>query len=487
MGKPVNVPMIRIMATEEGQTGNIYDTVYFNLTDDDCLLSKVPGVDPGRTRILLPSGGNITPSTASSASKDGGKETFVAFDETHLYNTPELRRMYKTVTRNTVKLRGTASEPWYLETTTMFGPGELSVAELTYREAELIRSGKKVHGRIRLFFDHRWGICEDLTDVEALTKAITDAFGDAIAWQSIEAILDEFYSLHADPADSRRYFLNAETSSSDSWLDIREVEAISIEGRALAPKDVITLGFDGSIGGDDADATALVACRVSDGHLQLLALWERPENLPPARKRPPPKSKVKAKTLGAAVEAEHDEDLLPEHDEDDLDIGEWRIDEVAVDAAVDDAFKTYNVVGFFLDPPHWSSHTAKWTAQYGKQLKARATLGRPLEFWTNQPSKMAQALGEFLLGVKGKQVSIERVNDAMPDEKQQLAVEFRRHLLNAYRRPTRFGLQIRKEYQKSPRKIDATVAAVLAYTARQAAITAGVKTVVKKKVARRLR
>jgi hypothetical protein len=77
MGKPVHVPMIRIMATEEGQTGNIYDTIYFNLTDDDCPLSHVPGIDPGRTRVYLPSGGFVMPSTASSAAKDGGKETFL--------------------------------------------------------------------------------------------------------------------------------------------------------------------------------------------------------------------------------------------------------------------------------------------------------------------------------------------------------------------------------------------------------------------------
>jgi hypothetical protein len=76
MGKHVHVPMIRIMATEEGQTGNVYDTIYFNLTDEDCPLSHIPGIDPGRTRVYLPNGGFVQPSTASSAAKDGGKETF---------------------------------------------------------------------------------------------------------------------------------------------------------------------------------------------------------------------------------------------------------------------------------------------------------------------------------------------------------------------------------------------------------------------------
>ena len=77
MGRPVKVPYIRCMATEEGQTGLVYDTIYFNLTEGP--LSEVMGVDAGLTRVLLPGGGEITPSTASSASKDGGKETWSGF------------------------------------------------------------------------------------------------------------------------------------------------------------------------------------------------------------------------------------------------------------------------------------------------------------------------------------------------------------------------------------------------------------------------
>lgn len=474
MGKPVHVPMIRIMATEEGQTGNVYDTVYFNLTDDECPLSQIPGIDPGRTRVYLPFGGTVTPSTASSASKDGGKETFVVFDESHLYNTPELRRMYKTVTRNLVKLRGTASEPWFIETTTMFAPGEDSVAEMTFREAELVRTDKKRRGRQRLLYDHRWGDCEDLTSEEMLTEAIKEAFGEAIEWNDIPSILDEFYSLHADPADSRRYFLNAETSSTDSWLDVRELDACKAPERALQPKDVITLGFDGSIGGDDADSTALVACRVSDGHLQLLNIWERPENLP--KKRRKPKAKVKGRSP-----------IQPDPDDEDEFVGEWRIDEDAVDAAVDQAFKTYRVVGFFCDPPHWQSHINKWHAKYAKQLKAKVTLGRPLEFWTNRPTQMVQALREFELAVKGKQISYTPAEDRL-DEEQSNATILRRHLLNCFRKPSLAGVQIRKEYPKSPRKIDAAVSAVLAYAARGSAIAAGVPTgPVKKRLAKRIR
>jgi hypothetical protein len=76
MGKHVTAPFIRLMATEEGQVGAVYETILYNLTDEDCPLSQVPGVDAGLARVFLPWGGEIRPSTASSASKDGGKETF---------------------------------------------------------------------------------------------------------------------------------------------------------------------------------------------------------------------------------------------------------------------------------------------------------------------------------------------------------------------------------------------------------------------------
>jgi len=477
MGKHVHVPIIRIMATEEGQTGNVYDTIFYNLTDDEALLSRIPGIDPGRTRIYLPFGGEIIPSTASSASKDGGRETFVVFDESHLYNTPELRRMYKTVTRNLVK-RKAASETWFIETTTMFAPGEDSIAEVTFREAELVLTGKKKRGRQKLLYDHRWGEVDDLTDEMALIAAIKDAFGEAITWNDIDAILDEFYSLRADPADSRRFFLNAETSSSDSWLDARELRACKDPTKGLQPGDVITLGFDGSIGGDDADSTALVACRVSDGYLELVGLWERPENAPRKQTR---RKTPAAKRRGRRPTSEEDNDDGGEF------IGEWRVDEDAVDALVAKMFKEYRVVGFFCDPPHWQSHINAWTAKYGKALKARVTHARPLEFWTNRPTQMVQALSEFHLAVKGKQISYLPPEDRL-EEKKALSIELERHLLNCYRKPTRAGLQVRKEYPKSPKKIDGAIAAVLAFTARGQAIAAGVAVgPQKKRLAKRIR
>ncbi|WP_432158653.1 MULTISPECIES: terminase [unclassified Streptomyces] len=432
MGRPVSVPYIRIMATEEGQTGNVFDTVHFNLTDEASLLSSIPGLDVGITRINLPDGGEITPSTASSSSKDGGKETFVVFDETHLYNTPELRRMYATVTRN-LRKRKRLAEPWYLETTTMFAPGQDSVAERTYEEAEAIRDGRKKRGRARLMYDHRWGECPNLKDEDALRAALVDAYGDAMEWMDLEALVDDFYDTRNDSADGRRYFLNSRTVASNAWMD-PDAWALCRRDEEIAPGELVTLGFDGSI---KDDATALVACRVSDGHLMLLGVWEKPE--------------------GAEGEG-------------------WQVDRVAVDAAVARAFDRFEVCGFYCDPPHWQDYVDRWTADFGERLQVRATQKAPLEWWTNRPSAMESALDRFMEAVEDKALShAESLDPDVSSDYLQLGARLTRHVLNARRREMgRNHMGIAKEHAKSPKKIDAAMSAVLAYECRADAVAAGI-------------
>lgn len=433
MGRPVAVPYLRLMATEEGQTGNVFDTIFFNLTDDASLLSHIPGIDPGITRINLPDGGEIMPSTASSSSKDGGKETFVCFDETHLYNTPELRRMYTTVARN-LRKRKKIAEPWLLETTTMFAPGEDSMAEKTYEEAEAVLDGRKKRGRARLLYDHRYGECKDLRNEEALRAALVDAYGDAMEWMDLDSLVDDFYDTRNDSADGRRYFLNSRTVASDSWME-PDAWGLCRRPEEIAEGELVTLGFDGSI---RDDATALTACRVSDGHLQLLGLWEKPE--------------------GPAGEG-------------------WQVDREAVDACVARAFERFDVCGFFCDPPHWQDYVDRWTSDFGTDLQVRATQARPLEWWTNRPKVMEQALQRFHEAVQDKGLSHASVTsvDDSTSPALTLGVSLTRHVLNARRKPmARNYLGIAKEHPKSPKKIDAAMSAVLAYECRADAIAMGI-------------
>lgn len=431
IGRPVKVPFIRCMATEEEQVGNVYDTIHYNLNEGPLSRAMSRKDDAGLSRILLPGGGEITPSTASSSAKDGGKETFNDYDETHLYIRPELRKMYRTTVRNLTK-RKKIAETWYLESTTMYAPGEQSVAEETYKLAELIREGKT--RRERLLLDHRWGEVapEDLGDEKLLRAALTEAYGDALAWNDLDGLVNDVLDPRADVADSIRYFLNDRSTAENAWLAGYEWSARGpVKGRegghpVIEDGDMVVLGFDGSRrrARGVTDATALIGCRVSDGHLFEVEVWEQPK--------------------GATGK-------------------DWEVPVAEVLARVKETFEKYRVVGFYADPAKWESHVAMWEATYADQLKVKSTQSHPIEWWMTggRAAVTVRALDKFRSAV----IDGELTHDG--------SSVLTRHILAARMISTRSGVQIAKEHPDSDRKIDAGVAAVLAWTARIDAVAAG--------------
>lgn len=425
LGRPVTFPFARCLATEESQAGNTYDNVYFNLTEGP-LSDGLPRDAAGLTRTLLPHGGEIRPSTASNASKDGGKETFVVFDETHLYVLPDLRRMYATVRRNLAKRKDAAG--WSHETSTMYLPGEDSVAETTHDLAKLIQAGKV--RRPRLFFDHREADPDvDMFDEPQLLDALREVYGPFAEVMDLRRIVDEIWDPRNSPQDSRRYFLNQPTSAHDAWVTSPEWKARADARKVVGDKETITLGFDGSRGRfrGVTDATALIACRVSDGHCFEIRVWEQPDG---------------PKGVG------------------------WRVPIAEVDTEVAGAFRRYNVVAFFADPAKWENHIARWEAKYGKRLKVKATQAHPIEWWMTggRATVNARALDELHSAI------------VEPDSEFSHSGEdaLTRHVLNARRRPKPTGMQIAKSSPDSRKKIDAAVALTLAYKARLEALAKGV-------------
>jgi len=421
VGVEVTAPVIRCLATEEGQAGNTYDNVYFNLTEGT-LGEGLPRDAAGLTRIFLPGGGEIIPSTASNSSKDGGKETMVVFDETHLYNRPELKRMYQTVRRNLAKRK--IAEPWSLETSTMYLPGEKSVAEETHELAKMINEGKTK--RQRLLFDHREADADiDLTDEAQVVSGLREAYGPFADVMDIDRIVSEIYDPRNDPSDSRRYYFNQPTSARDAWVTAPEWNSCYAD-KPVKPGEEVTLGFDGSRkrARGVTDATALIGCRVSDGHLFEIKVWEQPNG--------------------------------PSGDD-------WTVPVDEVDYEVTKAFETYNVVGMFADPARWESYIAKWEAAYGKKLKARASQSNPIAWWMtgNRSYLVVRAVEQFSTAIVDKELT----HDG--------SLALTRHVLNARRRIGRSGVTIAKSHPESRDKIDAAVSALLAYQARLIALSKG--------------
>lgn len=458
MGKPLTDPIVRIMATEETQTGNTFGNVRAVLEDEGEDRSPLAdwaeenrNVFSGVTGVKLEGGGRILISTAGSKSKDGGKETHATADETHLY-TGGLAEMYKTVKRNLNKRK--AAEPWLLTTTTMYRDGEGSIAEHQHKQAMAVAAGKKTNPQ--MLFDHREGTAiVDLSNVVELRASLREAYANR-EWIDYDAMVNDVMDGTENPADFRRYFLNQVASSDETFVTSSELAAVtSNEENPIAPlakRDVITIGMDYAPGnrGDGRtkgrrkfrvpDATAIVACRLSDMTLHPLGIWEADE-----------------------------ETALREG---------WNPPMLAIEQTVEAAFKDYTVVGMYADPTGIESYLDRWTQKYLSKLKVRASEGRPM--YRYMSGKSATRSGK----------DIDAMYDGIAEQQLRMVADLTliRHFLNARRAVSKFGTALFKDNPESPRKIDGAVAAALAYAAAKDATNRGVKTDVKaRRAPRRIR
>jgi phage terminase large subunit-like protein len=197
--------------------------------------------------------------------------------------------------------------------------------------------------------------------------------------------------------------------SAEAWWITAEDWNALVERDELSPGDRITLGFDGARVGD---ATALVACRVEDGLLVPLACWEAPP-----------------------------------------DLAHWEVPANEVDAVLADAMERYRVLRGYFDPPLWRSEIDQWAREYGDKLVQRYDTAR---------ARMMGAVERFRTDVATQR--LHHNGD----------LTMTRHVLNAQTREARGGgYWLTKDRPGSQHKIDAAIAAVLAYEARADVLAAG--------------
>lgn len=442
VGRPVKWPFIRIMATEEGQSGNTYDNVPVMLSHPPFV--RVYGrLDIGRskqtsTRVNLPRGGVIVPSTASNASKDGGKESASVFDETHLYVSRELRGMHRTVSRNTAKRKD--AEPLNYETTTAFEIGEGSIAETAHRRYAA-RDPDDVLRRYGVLYDHRQapavpGWYADESRDGELVEALRDGYGEFADVMDLRRVLAEMRDEDATEQEGNRYFLNIPSAAASKWCAAATFDGCPEPARPLADGDQVALGFDGS---ESDDSTVLFACRLEDGALFCLGVWER--------------------------------------------TGEgWRVPRGEVDAAFRDAMRRYDVARAECDRPYFENEVDTWHADFGAHPTYRE---RVFNFPTKSEARMAPALRRLLTAMEGRRVPIDRAGELGARQVPGISGRtvghaIREHFLNAHKRTSNIKLEdgtravvVSKETAGSARKIDSVPAAALAYEARGNAIAAG--------------
>lgn len=420
VGKPVDMPLVQIAATAESQTANTMRMVRA-LAPKGSRVVKEHSLDPGKTRYYRLPEGQLEVITSSATAAEGAEASAVVADETEHWRPnnggPELAA---TLLDNLTK-----SGNRMLETANAWVPGEDSVAEDSY-EAWLAQEEGRTRGESRILYDARIAPPDTrLDDEESLRAGLEWVYGDCW-WQQVRPIMERIWDPKSRPDDSLRKYLNRPTVAEDAWTDPAAWASLADATEVVADQEDVVLFFDGS---KSRDATALVGCRVSDGFVFVVDIWE-PD---------------------------------PAHDSGDY------VDAAAVDLAVARAFDRWNVCGFLADVREWESFTkVDWPGRYADQLRVMAVPGG------KQPEPIAwdmrTHLHEFTVAAELCEAEI-RDGAFRHDGDSRLA----RHVANARRRPNRYGISIGKESPASPRKIDGAVCLIGARHARRLVLAAAPK------------
>lgn len=413
VGRPTDMPLVQIAATSERQTANTMRMVRA-MSNRRTKLARKYQLDAGKTYVETPEGGKLEQITSSQSSAEGAETSFTVADETEHWTPgnggPDLMH---TLIQNAAK---TGSR--VLDTCNAWVPGIGSAAEEVFDGWCLEQEGR-TRGSQTILYDARVAppqtvLHDEPEDGEiGLTEALRFVYADCF-WVDVENIRATILSPTYPVARSRRFYLNQPQADVGAWVTLQEWAVLADPEVELEEGDEIVAFFDGS---KSNDHTALIGCRVPDGHVFSLGVWA-----------PPP---------GGVVDVE------------------------AVDSAVARMFDRYQVLGFFADVQEWESYAkTHWPERYGERLKLWAQPGG------KQPQPIAWDMRshqwEF---AEAAEMCLAEIQDGAFTHDGDWDVS--RHIGNARRREYRGRVTIRKESPKSPQKIDAAVCVIGARMVRR--------------------
>lgn len=425
VGKPRHAAWIQIAAVSQEQTKNTFRLFPVMISKD---LKVEYGLEVNKFVIYSAIGGNIEAVTSSPASMEGNRPTLVIRNETQWWGVGpggevnDGHAMREVIEGNVTKI----AEARTLSICNAHIPGNDTVAELDYDTWQDVESGKSVE--VGSLYDALEAPADTPVSeipsqkedpegyekgVQMLREGLEIARGDSY-WLPVKEILLSVLDRKNPISESRRKFLNQVNAHEDSWIAPTEWDRLALTEPIFQLKkdDRITLGFDGS---KSNDWTALVACRIEDGCLFVIKVWN-PENYP--------------------------NDEVPRED---------------VDATVRSCFERYDVVAFRADVKEFEAYVDQWGKDFKKKIKVNASPNNPIAFdMRGQTKRFAFDCERFLDAVLEREV----YHDGN--------LTLRQHVLNARRHPTIYdAISIRKTSKDSSKKIDAAVCAVLSFGARQ--------------------
>ncbi|MCI7306163.1 MULTISPECIES: hypothetical protein [Trueperella] len=394
------------------------------------------GIQVGRNNVwALGDSVRIEAVTASHLAAEGNRVTFAVRNETQNWNSSNQgHELAGVIDGNVTKARGDRPAR-VLDICNAYREGEDSVGQRVregweetqdqWQGGELVEARREDFG---LLYDSLEAAPSAELNGEGVDEWIPIIRGDSV-WIDPERVKKSVFNPTNAPSESRRKWLNQIQAEADAWTTAQIFDSLADAEVVVEAGEEIVLFFDAS---KSDDATGLVGCRVVDGHVFVLGMWQRP-----------------AGKLGQG----------------------WRVPREDVDRVVEEAHDRYRVVAFFADPahvfedesqlPYWDGVVDGWHRRWGAQYAVDARPGR------DRHSVMFDMATSAALKPFVQHVSVteqEMIDGAFTHDAD---ARLRRHVLAAKRYPTRYGMSIAKEHPESRRKIDLAVCMVGARLVRR--------------------
>ncbi len=438
VGERHRMALVQIAANSEAQAADPLRVANAMVSRE---MAEEYGFDKGVLRTQLADGSRIELLTRSEASSEGDPATAIFLNESHhMTHTSGGQRLAGVARRNVGKSPGGMAR--LLELTNSHMPGEGSVAEDSYEAWQAQASGKT--RRRDILYDSREAPPHlSLHDDAQLMAGLRAAYHDA-PWVDLERIRDEAQDPRVPLADAIRFYFSSLPTAEDAWIDPRKFDALVAADTTVADGEPITMFLDCS---KSTDATTLVGCRMSDGHVFALGGWQRPHG-----------------DRGTGW-------LVPRHE---------------VDAAVRGAWERWHVLWFGVDPSparddsdealYWADLIDEWHRDFRKDLTLWATPG----------AKGSAVAFDMRFSTPGGRDRVRLITEEAEltaiaiDEEGTLTWDgdamLRMHVHNARRRPNQFGVSIGKQSRSSSKLVDYAVSMVGARLGRRLVLNSGKKT-----------
>ena len=412
-------------------------------------MKLLPGLIPAETRrhygiqlgklnmYALGDSRQIEAVTSSPLALEGGRPTFLIRNETQNWNSSNGGHDMDGVLSGNAAKSEDGVNVKTLDICNAYRDGEDSVAQRV-REAWEGTQGdpdSPDHGKRPKYMD--FGLLYDSIEAapdtpmtaETIPKVVEDVRGDS-TWLSTGKIVREIINPKNPVSESRRKWFNQCEAPEDAYVTSQEWDANENPELALEDGEEICMFLDCSL---SDDATALVACRLSDGFVKPLGLWQKPAG---GRGR------------------------------------DWTVPREGVDDAVREAMRRWRVAAFWGDPSHaldddtglhyWDPLFDAWHRDYGRRLR----------MWARPDGRDRHAVMFDMARIDTQKRFVQYVDQAytaivdreFPHDGD---ARLRAHMLNARRQPTRAGMSIAKEHRESRRKIDLAFCAIAAWGMRR--------------------